>query len=87
MIFRANLPTEMASQYTVHTSTLFDPKGKEWLNELSITIEPATGSILRMFKRNGPLQSVPDGDVDLRGEFVLPGFVDAHAHIFLHSYA
>jgi imidazolonepropionase-like amidohydrolase len=27
----------------------------------------------------------PD-DIDLRGKVAMPGFVDAHTHIFLHDY-
>jgi imidazolonepropionase-like amidohydrolase len=77
----------MTEQYTVHTSTLFDPKKKKWLSDISITVDPSNGSIVKVFTRESQLDAVPVGDVDLRGKYVLPGFVDAHAHIFLHSYA
>ncbi|KAL1858135.1 hypothetical protein VTK73DRAFT_7921 [Phialemonium thermophilum] len=74
--------------YTVHTSVLFDPKKKQWLEDMSLTVDPVTGCITRYYRRTEDLgASVPEGDVDLRGKYVLPGFVDAHTHIFLHSYA
>ena len=72
---------------TIHTSTLFDPKKKAFVSDVSITVDPASGLITKVFERTEPLgSSVPEGDVDLRGKVVLPGFVDAHTHIFLHSY-
>lgn len=77
----------MADRFTIHTSTLFDPKKKAWLEDISVMVEPASGSIIDVFQRKEPLEEVPENDIDLRGKFVLPGFVDAHAHIFLHSYA
>ncbi|KIW79390.1 hypothetical protein Z517_06002 [Fonsecaea pedrosoi CBS 271.37] len=78
----------MAAPYTVHTSTLFDPKKKAFVNDISITVNPKTGLIEAVSQRPaGSLgDSVPEGDVDLRGRIVMPGFVDAHTHVFLHSY-
>lgn len=74
--------------YTVHTSILFDPKKKAFVNDVSITVDPRTGLIVDVARRStGSLgEAVPEGDVDLRGKIVMPGFVDAHTHIFLHSY-
>jgi len=78
----------MAVPYTIHTSILFDPKKKAFVSNISITVDPVSGLITEVIERNaGSLgTSVPEGDVDLRGKVVTPGFVDAHAHIFLHSY-
>ncbi|RFU28994.1 hypothetical protein B7463_g7336, partial [Scytalidium lignicola] len=77
----------MATPYTIHTSILFDPKKKEWLNDMSVTVDPTTGCITKYFQRTEDLgDCVPKNDIDLRGKYVLPGFVDAHTHIFLHSY-
>jgi imidazolonepropionase-like amidohydrolase len=78
----------MAAPYTVHTSTLFDPKKKAFVSDISITVDSVSGLIVDVTKREkGSLgSSVPEGDVDLRGKVVTPGFVDAHSHIFLHSY-
>lgn len=78
----------MAAPYTIHTSTLFDPKKKAFVSDISITVNPISGLIEEVTERKpGSLgDSVPDGDVDLRGKIVMPGLVDAHSHIFLHSY-
>ena len=78
----------MAAPYTVHTDTLFDPKKKKFVANTSITVDPRSGLIVDVFEREaGALgKDVPEGDVDLRGKVVMPGFVDAHAHIFLHCY-
>ncbi|KAL2822241.1 hypothetical protein BDW59DRAFT_180911 [Aspergillus cavernicola] len=75
------------SQYTIHTSSLFDPKQKAVLSDTSITVDKATGTITNVFRRSSPLNSIPAGDLDLRGQFVMPGLVDAHTHIFLHAYS
>ncbi|RDL41622.1 Uncharacterized protein BP5553_01601 [Venustampulla echinocandica] len=72
--------------YTIHTSTLFDPKKKKFVSEVSITVEPITGTIIKVYERTEKLEEVPEGDVDLREKVVMPGFVEAHSHIFLHDY-
>ncbi|CAG9942480.1 unnamed protein product [Clonostachys rosea f. rosea IK726] len=75
---------------TVHTSSLFDPKEKKVIRDISITVDPSSGLITRIFKRDDtqrPFAEIfRDGDIDLRGKFVMPGLVDAHTHVFLHSY-
>ena len=78
----------MAAPFTIHTSILFDPKKKAFISDVSITVDPVPGLIVDVFERKqGALgRSVPVGDVDLRGKVVMPGFVDAHTHIFIHSY-
>lgn len=74
-------------QRTLHTDTLFNPLTKGVENGVSIVVDEDTGSVVKLFGRSEPLPAVlPEGDVDLRGKFVMPGFVDAHTHIFLHSY-
>jgi imidazolonepropionase-like amidohydrolase len=79
----------MTTPYTIHTSTLFDPKKKAFLTNISVTVDPKTGLIVDVYERKDS-DSIGDdiskGDVDLRGKVVLPGLVDAHTHIFLHSY-
>lgn len=76
------------SGITLHTSLLFDPKQKKFLKDISITVDPETGLITKVLKRKDA--SIPEvsseNKVDLRGKVVMPGFVDAHTHIFLHSY-
>lgn len=76
----------MSTQYTVHTSQLFDPKTKKVQNNWSITVDKQSGRIVKVFERSDEPESFPEGDIDLRGKYVLPGFVDAHTHVFLHSY-
>ena len=75
------------SSFTIHTDVLFDPKLKKFVNDISITVNTNSGLISRVFRRGNPLSEVVSKpDIDLRGKVVLPGFVDAHTHIFLHSY-
>ncbi|KAI2615060.1 amidohydrolase [Hypoxylon sp. NC1633] len=78
------------SQITVHTSSLFDSKLKQFVSGLSIVVDTSTGLITKVYERDSPLpnNNVSDSStIDLRGYTVLPGLVDAHTHIFLHSYA
>lgn len=82
------IPT-MDTPYTIHTSTLFDPKKMAFLSNMSVTVDPKTGLIVDYYERKDSREigtSIPSGDVDLRGKVVMPGIVDAHTHIFLHSY-
>lgn len=76
------------SQFTLHTSSLFDPKVKKFRQNISVTVDSATGLIVQVFEREGDeLPNTPSpADIDLRGKYVLPGLVDAHTHVFLHSY-
>ncbi|KAK1849538.1 amidohydrolase [Colletotrichum chrysophilum] len=78
------------TQYTLHTSSLFDPLVKQVRQNVSITVDSATGLIVRVFERKDDEQSfsqiLQERDIDLRGKFVMPGLVDAHTHVFLHSY-
>jgi adenine deaminase len=81
-------PNMSPNTLVVHTSLLFDPKQKSFLENMTIEVDPETGSIVRLFKREGIDIPSPDSTkaIDLRGKFVVPGFVDSHTHIFLHSY-
>ncbi len=72
---------------TVHTSLLFDPKKKEWAENVSLEVDLNRGSIAHLYKRKDEEPLVlRSGDIDLRGKVVMPGFVDSHTHIFLHAY-
>ena len=68
----------------VHTSVLFDPKKREFVENVSIEVDPEMGNVVALHHNSKP--EVRDGDIDLRGKVVCPGFVEAHSHIFLHSY-
>ncbi|KAJ5642862.1 uncharacterized protein N7484_005369 [Penicillium longicatenatum] len=78
------------TQFTLHTSSLFDPKIKQFCKNVSVTVDSSTGLIVQVFERDEEEQSfstiMKHGDIDLRGKYVLPGLVDAHTHVFLHSY-
>ncbi|KAL3471647.1 hypothetical protein BJX99DRAFT_266544 [Aspergillus californicus] len=74
------------THFTIHTSTLFDPKIKRVRPNISITVDPTTGLIVHVFERDNAEITLEDGDIDLRGKYVMPGLVDAHTHVFLHSY-
>lgn len=71
----------------MHTSTVFDPKAKSFVENVSITVDPKTGAIVSVDRRATSAIPTPGpDDIDLRGKVVMPGFVDAHTHIFLHDY-
>ncbi|KAL9106469.1 MAG: hypothetical protein Q9227_008500 [Pyrenula ochraceoflavens] len=80
--------SSVSPSVTVHTSHLFDSRSKKYLVDHSLTFSPETGLITALFPRTQHLpQKVQSPDIDLRGLYVFPGFVDAHTHIFLHSYS
>jgi imidazolonepropionase-like amidohydrolase len=60
----------------IHASRLLDGRGKT-LTDVDITV--VNGKITRV----GPGATVPAGarEIDLRGRTVLPGLIDAHAHL------
>ncbi|KAJ5238565.1 hypothetical protein N7468_003184 [Penicillium chermesinum] len=78
------------TQFTLHTTALFDPQIKKVRKNISIEVDSSTGLIVQVFERDDgkrPFETVmKDGDIDLRGKYVLPGLVDSHTHVFLHSY-
>jgi len=77
---------EMARKLiTIHSSLLFDPKKKEFVKNVSITIDCAQGAISDVYVRKSD-DEIGRNDIDLRGKVVMPGFVDSHTHVFLHSY-
>ncbi|PVH83622.1 hypothetical protein DL98DRAFT_513125 [Cadophora sp. DSE1049] len=79
------------SRLTIHTSTLFDPRQKKFIPDVSITVDTVTGLITSIIARDDaafPLPDpLPEDAIDLRGKFVMPGFVNAHTHIFSQSTA
>ncbi len=72
---------------TIHSSLLFDPKKKAFLENQSIKVDRERGIILDVYERTAQ-DSIHHDDIDLRGSgrVVMPGFVDSHPHILLHSY-
>ncbi|KAJ9161774.1 Amidohydrolase [Coniochaeta hoffmannii] len=78
-------------ELTIHTSSLFDSKRKTFLSDTSLVVDTRTGLITKTYQRDNdsilPNHNVSSPTtIDLRGLTVLPGLVDAHTHIFLHSY-
>jgi cytosine/adenosine deaminase-related metal-dependent hydrolase len=75
------------STLTVHTSVLFDPIQKAFLDNVSVEVNTETGAIIRLHHRNTPdlISPLSSRDIDLRSKIVFPGFVDSHTHIFLHA--
>ncbi|KAJ0123311.1 midohydrolase domain containing protein [Diaporthe amygdali] len=71
---------------TLHSSLLFDPRKKAFVKDVSIKIDRHSGGIADVYERASD-DEIRDGDIDLRGKVVMPGFVDAHTHIFLHPYS
>ena len=73
--------------FSVHTDLLFDPKKKQFVQNISVRVDSETGLITEVYDNGGQLPAqIEAPDIDLRGKVVCPGFVDAHTHIFLHSY-
>lgn len=69
---------------TIHSSLLFDPKKKVFVKNVSIKVDTERGSITEVYTRES--EDEVTGGIDLRGRVVMPGFVDAHTHVFLHPY-
>ena len=65
-------PSPRSKQIVIAASAVFDGKGRV-LRDTRIVIEGS--KIVRIDPRAGPV------DYDLRGLTVLPGWIDAHAHI------
>jgi hypothetical protein len=68
---RENLPK---SSFTVHTSLLFSPHQKKWLKDAAIEVDNKSGLITSVTENVTTLAVVTDGDIDLRGYTVVPGF-------------
>lgn len=68
----------------IHSSLLFDPKKKTFVKNVSIKVDIERGSITEVYTRES--EDEVKGGIDLRGRVVMPGFVDAHTHVFLHPY-
>lgn len=80
-------PDVTAPLIKIHTSLLFNSKSRTFDKNLSIIVAPTSGTIVNVQRReNDDNIGVGHGDIDLRGKVVMPGFVDAHTHVFLHSY-
>ncbi|KAJ1328251.1 amidohydrolase family protein [Microdochium nivale] len=99
MVRRQAMPPQQAStkSLVIHTSLLFDSEAKEFIDNISVEADTSTGLVTSVWQRScddeedlqlglGQNSDKNNQVVDLRGHTVLPGFVDAHSHVFLHSY-
>ncbi|KAI0640141.1 hypothetical protein C8Q77DRAFT_1214451 [Trametes polyzona] len=76
----------------IYAGKLFDPDTMQLLPRRVVTVSPASGLVLDVQPYSDEdlraVRFAEDEDVlDLRAQTVLPGFVDAHVHMFLHPYA
>ena len=71
---------------TIHAGTVFDSKARKFRDNVFITVNQQTGAITEVAQRQGTEAILEEGDIDLRDKVVMPGFVDAHTHVFLHAY-
>ncbi|THV54896.1 hypothetical protein BGAL_0018g00520 [Botrytis galanthina] len=72
-------------EYWIHTTTFFNSRTKSFDKNVSLRVNTKTGLITKVSRRESlSVTSFGDNDLDLRGKTVLPGFVDAHTHVFLH---
>lgn len=76
------------TRYTLHTSSLLNPKIKRICKNVSVTVDSETGLIVLVLERDDEKVrfSLKEGNIDLRGKYVMPRLVYAHTHVFLHSY-
>ncbi|KAJ3743270.1 hypothetical protein DFH05DRAFT_1448966 [Lentinula detonsa] len=90
--FQANSVAKTTSSATdtqkILAGRLFDPYKLQLLPSQTITVSKSTGLILTVgsTSENDTRTLVSDEIIDLRHLTILPGFVDAHVHFFLHSY-
>ncbi|KAL1951721.1 hypothetical protein VTO73DRAFT_870 [Trametes versicolor] len=77
----------------IYAGKLFDPQTLQLLPQRVVAVSPDTGLVLGVEPyddedvRRVDFSAGNEDVVDLRAATVLPGFVDAHVHMFLHPYA
>ena len=82
-----NIRKNSPKPFYIHTTTLFNSKTMGIEENISFLVDPAIGLIIEKIQRpSSTIENLSSNDIDLSGKFVMPGFVDAHTHIFLHSY-
>ncbi|SJL10060.1 uncharacterized protein ARMOST_13442 [Armillaria ostoyae] len=67
---------------TILAGRLFDPSIEDFIDSQLIAVSKRTGLIVDVHD-----YTAGSVDIDLRHLTVFPGFVDAHVHMFLHSYS
>ncbi|XDG03114.1 hypothetical protein ABKA04_002729 [Annulohypoxylon sp. FPYF3050] len=79
------MPQSTSKEIIILASSIFDSKKKCFLKDMYLKVDTSTGLITKIAPLPAPLDD--EHVIDLRGCTVLPGFVDAHTHIFLHPYS
>lgn len=80
--------TDLDKTFTIHTDCVFDSRKKAFVKDTSLVIVTDFGLITSVYKRKGASpKELDEPCLDLRGNCILPGFVHAHTHIFLHPYS
>ncbi|KAI0032141.1 hypothetical protein K488DRAFT_38875, partial [Vararia minispora EC-137] len=71
----------------LYAGKIFDSEARTLLSNRVITISADSGLIISVSEYDPLAFQLGGNDIDLRDATVLPGFVDAHVHFFLHAYA
>ncbi|EJU02499.1 hypothetical protein DACRYDRAFT_107416 [Dacryopinax primogenitus] len=67
-------------------SSIFAPDAKGFVSNQTIEVNESSGLIAQV-RSTTAADLKKEGSIDLRGMSVLPGFGDAHVHLFLHPYS
>ncbi|KIY70246.1 hypothetical protein CYLTODRAFT_430064 [Cylindrobasidium torrendii FP15055 ss-10] len=81
-----SLPFNPADTVLLIAGKLFDSEKLEFLERQGVLISRRTGLILKVFPYTDEASNQYE-TIDLSHLTVLPGFVDVHVHLFVHSYA
>ncbi|KAH7105017.1 hypothetical protein BKA62DRAFT_669325 [Auriculariales sp. MPI-PUGE-AT-0066] len=76
---------QLKGVFRVISSKMFDPASVSFVYDKIIAVHGPSGVILSVDDMPSDLV-LKSTDVDLRGMTVLPGLIDAHVHLFLHTY-
>lgn len=68
--------------FFVYCSTVFDSKSMKCLSNVSFQLDPAIGLIIKTVQSDSSDTDIKDNDLDLKGKFVMLGFVDAPPFIW-----
>ncbi|KAA1467791.1 hypothetical protein DENSPDRAFT_770657 [Dentipellis sp. KUC8613] len=86
---KLNTSAEPDALVRIYGARLFDPESLAFVPHPVVTVDPASGLIVDVHSYDpAAIYIAADANtVDLRDKTLLPGFVDAHVHFFLHPYS